>query len=208
MAIIQTKTEICNIAYSKYLKQKQTLSDVDNGQSDAEILFRANYDLVRRHLLRLMMPSFAKTRKSLPLMTVKPSFGYANAYEYPQDCLRLIGVDETYLNKENYSKENVDGKVAIITDMNYNDSLPIRYIKDVEDLTLWDDDALDFFALLLADACTALVQNNSIVDRITAKVSEKMLSAGATDAQENKPMRISTSRIQPRKPAYNKMFKK
>lgn len=208
MAAIQTKTEICNIAYSKYLKQKATLSDVDNGDSDAEVVFRQNYDLVRRKVLRIMMPSFAKTRKSLPLLTIKPAFGYSYAYEYPFDCLRLIGVDEIYLNKEDYGKENIDGSVCIITDMNYDDSLPIRYIKDVEDLALWDDDALDYFALMLADACSSLVQNNSIVDRIAAMKDSAMLTMGATDSQENKPMRRSTSRIQPRVPAYNKVMKK
>lgn len=208
MAIVQTKTELCNIAYSRYLKQKQTLSDIDTGTSSAEIIFRQSYDSVRREILRKTMPSFAKTRKSLSLMNISPEFGYSYAYEYPSDCLRLIGVDEIHLNKENYAKENIDGKLAIITDLNYDNSLPIRYISDVEDLTLWDDDSLDLFALFLAEACSALVQNNTIVDRIMAQKNSALMSVTANDSQENKPMRVSTSRIQPRRPAYNKTQKR
>ena len=83
--------DICNLALSR-LGDKNTVESLDHPTKQAEREFAKWYDITRRATLRRMMPSFAIRRKLWAKSAEKPEFGYANAYEYRQDCVKVLGV--------------------------------------------------------------------------------------------------------------------
>ena len=82
----------------------------------------------RDHVLRSHPWNFALKRVALAASTTAPVWEYANAYDWPSDCLRIIEVDTL----EEWA---VEAK-AIVTDEGA--PLNILYVSQVTDPTLFD----------------------------------------------------------------------
>jgi len=184
--------DICNMALS-YLGNYGTVTDIEKPEDSKEIVFSIWYETVRKKLLRNSMPNFALKRKRVALTTEIPAFGYTYAYEYPKDTLKLLGIDDLDLKKNNYS---VEGDYIYTNDF-YGEGLPIRYVADIKDVTKFADDWAILLSMHLASAVaypiTQDTEKKAYIDKL---IQLENATVGSVNSQENRPIRLSYSRFQ------------
>ena len=175
-----------------------SVENIDTPTSSNEKVFAVWYDNCRKALLRNTMPNFALKRKRVSKDATAPVFGYENAYECPHDCVKLLGIDQIDYKKNNYA---VEGDY-IITDEDYDDGLPIRYIANITDVTKFSDDWAELLSWYLASkVCLAITEDNQRKSYLEGMLPIKMSTVGSVNSQENPPMRVSYSRF--RNARYN-----
>jgi hypothetical protein len=189
---LTSKQQICNLALS-HLGNYGTVSNIDTPITQTDIIFAQWYDIARQSLLRRIIPSFAIKRRIVAKLILTPEFGYQYAYEYPSDCLKLLGVGNIDKTKNDYT---VEGNV-IYSDEDYADGMPIRFIVDVETVS---DFTPDFCILLswelASNVALPITQDPQKAALIMQMLPVKYLEYSGVDAQENKPIRISHSKFQ------------
>lgn len=195
MSAVTSKVQICNLALSGPLGNRNTVMNIDTPKSDKEIVFAQWYDVVRQMVLKTMMPNFALYR--LTVSQVTPPDGYATsysyAYEYPNRCLKLLGIgDIDATDTPPYAVENG----MIFTNLEYTDGMPIRIIDDVTDVSRFSADFVIQFAYELGKY-TGLALTQDINKKKEAQKDAQIYGANssALNAQENKPIRRSVSRF-------------
>ena len=158
------------------------------------------YDITRQSLLRQVMPSFAITRKKVALVSTTPSFGFEYAYQYPKDCLRLLGIDEIELKSNNH---NIEGQYILYGD-NLPDGLPIRYVSDFKDTTVFTPDFTDLLSWqLAANIVLQVAQDTKREQYIASILPTKFMVVSSIQSQENPPIRISNSKFMEAKYSNN-----
>lgn len=188
---ITSKVDVCNLSLG-HLGNYGTVTNIDVPTNDKERVFKLWYDITRQATLKQMMPNFALARKVVAQMDETPAFGYAYAYEYPNDCLKMLGIDGVSMKENNYAVE----AGRILTNEDYPDGMPIRYIEDVTDVTRFSPE----FKILLSQELGAAValgitQDVQKAAKITAMLPQLRMAASGMNAQENRPIRISNSRF-------------
>lgn len=194
---ITSKVEICNMSQS-HLGNKQSINNIDTPTTDAEITYSLWYDVARQQTLKMVVPNFALGRLIVAKMSETPAFGYSYYYEYPQRCLKLLGLGNLPCKRNNNSVERtpISGKIAIATDLDYPDGLKIRFIDDVEDVTQFTSDFKIMFShVLSAYVALDITQDQAKASAIEAALPSKMSSVSGMNAQENVPIRISRSQF-------------
>lgn len=193
-----TKSEICNLALSR-LGDKKTVENIDNPTTQTEKTFAKWYDITRRAALRKMMPNFARVRGIWAKSNYTPAFGYTYAYDYRSDCVKILGIgnmdtpDTDYVVEGNY----------IFSNGTYENGLPVRYIKDVVDVTLFDDNFIELFSLLLAyNVAPEVTESVSRLQYLTQVLPTKIAEVIAVNSQENKPFIIKKSRLKAARIGY------
>lgn len=174
-----------------------TVSDIDTPTNDKEITCALWYDITRQSLLKTVMPNFALARRLVAQEVVTPDFGYANAFEYPSDCLKVLGLGNVDERSDfTYSIESIDDELVVLTDDDWEDGMELRFIKDIEDVNAMTPE----FKMLLSWALAANIALSVTQDANKAAAIEKMLpmkmsELSGLNAQENRPIRISHSRF-------------
>lgn len=188
---INSKVQLCNMTLS-HLGNYGTIDDIDAPVSDKEIIFSLWYDIARQTFLKMTMPNFSLARKNVAQLAITPPSPFGYAYEYPKDCLKLLGIGNVEDKENNYSVESN----MILTDVLYEGGAPIRYIKDVVDVTEMSPEFKVGFSWYLSDiVCLDITQDLSRAQQISQMLPEKMSTLSGLNAQENKPIRISHSRF-------------
>lgn len=187
---ITSKVDICNLALG-HLGNYGSVSNIDTPNTQKEIVFSLWYDITRQHALKLCIPNFARSRRLVAAAVVTPAFGYTNVFEYPSDCLKVLGLgniedlkDYEYTVEENY----------ILTEDDWSDGLQLRFIKDVTDVGEFSPE----FKIVLSWMLAANVALEITQDPNKKKLAEEMAlmkvsELSGMNAQENKPIRISNS---------------
>lgn len=187
-----TKSEICNLALSR-LGDKRTVNDIDNPIEDIEKTFSKWYDVSRRSALRRMMPSFAHTRKLWALSNFIPDFGYRFAYKVRSDCVKVLGIGDLCRSENNYSVEGG----YILTNEEYENGLPVRYVSDVQEIDRYTDNFIELFSLMLAyNVAPEITESASRLQYIDNALANKIAETMGVDSQENKPIIIKKGRLQ------------
>jgi len=183
--------QICNLAYSR-LGGKESINSLDNPQTAVERVFAIWYDICRQFMLKKLMPNFALGRKVVAQLDETPAFGYSYAYEYPKDCLKVLGIGEIQDKENNYS---VEGN-KILTDEEYDDGMEVRYIIDEIDVTKFSPEFIMALSAELGEKVS--LQLTQDPDKLTAlntlKKSDQS-EASALNGQENRPIRINNSKF-------------
>lgn len=188
---INSDAGICNLSLG-YIGNKDTVSNIQTPTNDKETVFATWYDVTRQSCLKMLMPNFALSRRVVAQLAEVPATGYAYYYEYPAQCLKLLGIGDIMDRENNYSVE--DGKIA--TDEVYEDGMPIRFIKDITDVTLFSPEFKLVFAMQLAsNTALQITQDVAKANLIKSSMREMMSSVSGVNAQENRPVRISRSRF-------------
>lgn len=208
---INSKIGICNMALN-HLGNYGTIDDIDSPKSDKEKVFALVYDNTRQMLLKTTMPNFALARKVVSQSVLPTAFGYRYAYEYPADCLKLLGVGDIDLKLSNHiSVESLGGSLKILSDDDYTDGMEIRYIKDITDVNAMAAEFKDLLALYLAEAVAmTITQDMKKKQLIASLIPQRMGNLSALNAQENPPIRRSESRFRAARysdPAMNRSKK-
>lgn len=144
--------DICNRALQKIGAGRITSLTED---SPAARDCNASYNILRRSELRGHVWSFAVKRAQLPLLSAGPIFQFANAYQMPADCLRILGDD----NQDTQKDWRIEGRMIIT-----NDPAPlfIRYVSDVTDSGLFDGLFVEALASKIGyEICERITQSSS-----------------------------------------------
>lgn len=191
---ITSKVQICNMALS-HMGNYGSVNDIETPKDSKESTFALWYDVTRQAALRLAIPNFAMARRVVSKKATSPAFGYAYAYEYPSDCLKVLGFGDADANPDSYSVERgSDGFTEIQIDEDYPDGLELRYIADVEDVSSMTSDFKILLSYMLAsNTALPITQKQTIKDKIDASLPSKISQLSGINAQENPPVRVSKS---------------
>ena len=167
--------DLCNAALDKV--GSPPILDIE-GTNKAERLCKRTYPFARKRVLRKHPWNFAIKRAALSKLTATPLSGnFAYQFRMPNDSLRLLEVLDAYENE--YVQE---GDVILSN----QETLSIRYVWDVTDLSKYDPLAYDAVKLAMAiDMIETLNQSTSKKRALGQEYSDMFLDAKQVDAQEN-----------------------
>ena len=173
-------TEIANRAL-QCLGDTPILDITDNNER-ARIMRRA-YEPVRKAELRKHIWNFARKRVVLAPDSVAPAFGFAYAYTWPGDCLRVF--------PQRCARDwTVEGRKILTDD---GPSLELIYISDVTDVNTMDDMFVEAFAKKLAvETAEKVTQSTSKRELAQAEYKEAMAEARKVGAFEQIPQEFPT----------------
>lgn len=145
-----TETRIANMALAKIgAKQIASGYTIDTDTTPDGLQAALIYDQTRDALLRSFVWRFATGRAMLQMDSVVPSFGWEAQFILPQDFLRMISV---YIG-EVESPSQIDETLYAIEGNRLladEETFGIRYIKRIEDVTLFDPLFVQVLILQLA----------------------------------------------------------
>lgn len=150
--MINSAVHICNMALSHL--NVDMINSLDEKTKQAKQC-KFWYDIIRQSLLVNLNASFSIERAFLAeKKDVIPAFGYKKAYALPYKCLQIL----------NLGDPEYDEFYQIEGDNFYCDKKPdevcVRYIKDVEDVRLFDVQFKELLALALAvEMCIPLTED-------------------------------------------------
>ena len=190
---ITSKVELCTLGLG-HLGNYGTLSNIDTPTNDKEKTFALWYDITRQALLKQVMPNFALARRKISQLLTTQAFGYTYAWEYPADCLKVLGIsDVDQVGRYVYS---VEGNV-IYSDDPWDDGLELRFIKDITDVNSMSPEFKMLLSWALAgNTAMTITQSVEKTAMIQKQFAAKMAEVSGMNAQENKPIRVSNSRFQ------------
>ena len=176
------ETDIINAAFD--LLDEEVAIDPSDDRAPVRWMKR-NYPLVRDAILRRHPWNFAVARASLPELSDEPAFGWKRQFQLPANCLRLLPL--TWQGKMNGEpiKHEVEGR-RILT--NAEAPLKIRYIRRVEDTSLFDPLFVQLLAAELAvRAANWITGKQSYAERLGQMVAQLNEQATLLDALEGSP---------------------
>lgn len=201
MAAITSKTDICNLAISG-LGNRNTISNIDTPKTDKELVMALWYDPCRQLVLKTMMPNFALNRIVVSEKTVPDGYAdsYAYAFEYPNRCLKLLGIGD--IDCSEYNRPTIESGL-IFTNTAYPDGMTIRFIDDVKDVSSM---SIEFIFQLAKElekrTALAITQDPSKKATALKEAISEAANTTALNAQENKPIRHSVSRFRQARNSY------
>lgn len=134
------------------------------------------FEQTRDQLLRDHPWNFALARASLAANATTPLYEYANAYDFPDNCLRIIEVDTT-------EEWKVEGR-QVVTDSTA--PLNIVYVQRVSDPNLFDTKFIEAFSMrLAADIGYEITASQTVVQQAETKYRQLIQEARLVDAQES-----------------------
>lgn len=194
---INSKVDLCNLA-NGLIGNIATINDIDIPTDTKEKTFALWYDVSREMMLRMTMPNFSRARRVVAEVVGTPFFPFGHEYEYPADCLKVLGIGAIVDKQNTFSIESSSkekgSSLSIYTDIFYEDGLPLRFIKDIKDVTVMTSDFKISFAWFLAGHVvlnfTQDINKSRLIQQLLA---DKMAVVSSLNAQENLPIRIERS---------------
>ena len=192
MAIIPlSKEAVCNLSLSR-LGNYAGVSDIDDPTTPAEKAFAKWWDIIRQYTLKEIAPNFALERANIASDATAPAFGYSYRYRKPSDCLKVLGFGEIRSKENNFT---VEGEY-ILTDEYEGEELPLRYIKDITEITKWYPEFVTEMAFNLSYYVNMeITQDMNKQAGIEKLLPLKKAEASALSGQENRPIRITNSKF-------------
>lgn len=196
---VTSNIEICNLALSM-LGNYGTIENIDTPVKTKEKTYAQWYSTAVEYALKLAMPNFALARRIVSQVATNPApFGYTYAYEKPADCLKVLGfgdIDEKDL------RYTIEGDY-IYTDEDYADGLELRFIRNITDVSRFTPEFVLFAAeVLAAFTCTAVTQDAARAQALKDRLPMRAVELSGINAQENPPIRKSTSKFKQAKYGY------
>lgn len=176
------------------LGNRNSITNIDTPRNDKEVICAQYYDITRQYCLKTLMPNFSLNRIVVSQKTVPP--GYANsylyAYEYPQRCLKLLGIGDIDCTDGN--APTVENSLIFTNDF-WPNGMPIRFVDDITLVPTMTAEFIMYFVKELAKrTALAITQDQGKKKQATADAKDEAMNATALNAQENKPIRRSVSR--------------
>lgn len=192
-----TREDICNLSQIQ-LGEKPNIVSIETPESDKETIYKTQYPVTRRALLRELKPSFAIKRSQVAQLNEIPLFGFNKVYEYPSDCIKLLGITTIDNAENNYVVEGnkIYTDEGLSNDEGISYFLEIRYIKDETSVSNFDDSFVKVLSLQLAiDVATAFKGSLELTNYLRSQITVAKGTLKALNSQENKPFRISRSKF-------------
>lgn len=168
-----SEVEICNLALILAGSDRITALSDDNQRAR---LCNELYTNEKNNLLYRHPWNFAIRRDQLAALVTAPEFGYDNQFQLPNDCLRVLDVDNT----ENYV---IEGTSVLSNE----DTLEIKYISNEPTVASFSQGFCEALSYRLASKLAfALHQNQSLADALWKKAEDAENYARSFDAQEGR----------------------
>lgn len=188
-----TDTDVCNLALDM-LKQAPIVN-LESPTTFVEARMARNYPQARRAVFRMHPWNFASWRVGLTASSdFTPAVGYTRAFRKPLDFVRfLYRMDSS--GQPMRTEYDLEGDY-ILMDAEADETLYIRYIRDVTDVGKWDPLFLDMVAVMLAirvgpNFSGSEARVNSLKETLIALKGD----ARAIDGQERPPRRREVSQF-------------
>jgi len=199
-----TETDICNRALTRIGAAR--ITDIGDNNPSANNC-RQVYDGVRDTVLRAHDWNFARKRKILAVISGEDYSGWNYAYEYPDDCIKIVEVYNESTADGYVGGRVIDGEYfASVVDVR-GDEIPYEvcansalnkrriltnqedaeliYTARVENPTLYDSQFVDAMAwLLAADLCMPLKGDPNLANQIMQRYTFSLSQAETQDARE------------------------
>jgi hypothetical protein len=213
--------DICNMALD--LCGEAPIKSITAPVSDTEFLLSRHYDATRQATLRITNWHFAKTGALIPNVgstAVTPPTGtppapsnatttydYTDAYALPSDFIRLLSVEGQDERCQDFHYDVRSGGTLGGKILCYNSgflgnptgslvaTINIRYIQDIQDVTVWDASFRDLMVMDLAiTVCFQITKNKDTVMSLMERRQPLLANALAINGQERRPIRIERSK--------------
>lgn len=177
--MIISDVNICNLALDHLNQHNITSLDENTKESKKCKLW---YDITRKSLLTNLNASFSIARAVLPeVKDFIPIYGYEKAFALPKDCLHVLCLGSP-LDDELYQIEGgyfyCDRKV---------ENVEIKYIRDVKDVTMYDSEFVELFALALAEQiCSPLTEDLEKRNLLRQLKKEKYIECSSKYGRDNR----------------------
>lgn len=194
MAAITTPEQICNLANSG-LGNRNTIMNITTPKTDKELVFALWYDVCRQLVLKSMMPNFALDRVVVSQKTVPAGYvnDYAYAWEYPNSALRILGMNAIDVTDD---PPTIEGNLVFTNTDFTTTGLTLRIVKDITDVPSMSVEFIIQLAKELEKRTAAAITQDPAKKAAAAKEAmAESANTSALNAQENKPIRRSTSRF-------------
>lgn len=183
MALPENKTDICVLSLSRIGSKTVSEDEINDNSGVTAPHCNRNYEQTRDALLRSHWWRFASTRAELEEDEDFDSDEWDNAYDLPDDFLRMKSIYDE--NEPNHIYKNpyaLEGSQLLIN----ADECEIRYIKQVTDVTLFDPLFVEVLVLSLAlKLVMPLSQDRELYAEIKDELyKEVMPKVRALDRQE------------------------
>lgn len=201
MSAITTAEQICNLANSG-LGNRNTIMNITTPKTDKEEVFSLWYDICRQLVLKTMMPNFALDRVVVSEKTVPVAYqqAYAFACEYPNQCLKLLGIGN--IDAEEGKNYIVEGN-TIYTNIDITGGAYLRIVRDITDVpSMSVEFTIQLAKELEKRTAAAITQDPNKKAAAAKEAMSESANTSALNAMENKPIRKSTSRFRASR-AYN-----
>lgn len=175
-----SETSLCNMALVKMGGKK--INNVETGTSVEAITCRLHYEQARDSLLRSHYWRFASARSELTQDSTDPDFEWDNQFKLPDDFLRLKSIYDTTLVDNTRHSFAIEGQRLLTND----NTMEIRYIKKVTDVTEFDPLFIEVLILQLALKLIGSLAGGhpKLQDIIQRELKALMPSVRALDRQE------------------------
>lgn len=186
----ESKTSIAQKALSR-LGNNESIINIDEPKTASELLVAKWYDFSRTSLLSMANWNFAKARFLCPRISENPPFGeYEKQFQTPADYLRTVwfGTDKEDYELRYKERFSFEGD-KILVDYE-DDSLPLVYIRDVEDtgrFPAWFTHALTYYLAL--QMSNEENKNNTDLQALQQGFNSALKQAKSLDGQQS-PTRI------------------
>jgi len=135
---------------------------------------------VLKDVLRDISPNFARERADLVKSPVTPVYGFANAFNLPADCLKVIIMGEP----EDQYVWRIEGSQLLTNEA----SAQILYVRYASDPTFFDSKFVIAFAYrLAAEAADALTGRTERKDAMMKFYALALADAASVGSQEQTP---------------------
>lgn len=183
-----TNVHVCNLAL--YRCKEKTINSMEENTKSAEVC-TAFYDLTRKSLLTNLNATFSIKRAVLAeVADFQPVYGYKKAYALPKDCLQVQCLGDPLDN----NLYQIEGNY-LYHDCNLNQT-EIKYIADIEDVTKFDAEFIELFALTLASKiCEPLTHDTEQANYLEKLADEKYIECSTKYGRDNRITVIKSSRF-------------
>lgn len=197
MAAPTSEIHICNLALKRL--GAGFITSINTPQGVSEETCALHYDQTRRFLLRKYIFNFSKKLAVLTAASdVTPAHGFATAYRFPNDFLRLLALgDISFFNGDLPPSLFELSEGCIFTDYgDDDDGLNITYVFDAKVISKYDPLFINLFKLQLAnDMAYAFTLKSGVKKAIEDELEKAEIAAAAVAGQEKPPRRIQRSRF-------------
>lgn len=191
--MVTSPVEICNMALN--LLKAPPITSLDDPNNEVERTCVLWYNTTRKQILRQHPWNFAKARTTLSLASEAPAFGYTDKYALPIDFLRLRFIGDELDSLQNTDYDLEENRYLLINNGGVT-SLNIGYIKDVDNVSLYDPLFINCLALTLAVNMSYGVTGKSTVRTdLRNMLNEANIQARAINGQDRPPIRITRSNV-------------
>ncbi|SKB08733.1 hypothetical protein SAMN02745166_05013 [Prosthecobacter debontii] len=176
-----TQLELCNVALGHLGQARITALAEPNASARACEL---HYLPVLKEVLRSHRWNFAVVRVEVEADEDAPVFGWSKQYSLPEDCLRVLEVNDSEAGDWISEEWVIEGRKLLTNAA----ELRLIYLRDLEDAALTDPLFAQAFALKLAVALSETIRGSTgkTADLLTAYQNVTAPLARRVDANEGR----------------------